>query len=41
VELTYRVVSVIFVSVGMNWVVIVRLFRPSAATGFDFRAALC
>jgi hypothetical protein len=36
VELTYRVVFVIVVSVGMNWFEIVRLFWPSAATGFFF-----
>jgi hypothetical protein len=34
-ELTYRVVSVNFDSVGMVWVVVERLFWPSAVAGFD------
>jgi hypothetical protein len=34
VELTYRLVSVILGSVDMVWVVVVKLFWPSAAAGF-------
>jgi hypothetical protein len=35
VELTYKVVSVKIGSVGMVWVVVERLFWPSAVAGFD------